>query len=126
MKIGFKNSEVITWEYTPSNQNDLTGFLVKSKETVEPHISKITVVEDMFILSLLWQIELNYGSYLIPQLLFRLNTDHYFSNENSIQDAASVLIVEHSFEIVNRIVDPRKVLTIEEYGAGQEVAKIGN
>lgn len=111
MKLSFKNAEVLFWKYQPSELKNLKGYSVHSREIVEQQISKVTVVDDLFILSLLWKIELNTDRRLLPQLSLHLNTEYYFSTESSIEPEASLMIIEHSIKILKNTFNIKKVST---------------
>jgi hypothetical protein len=111
MKAGYKNFEVLKWNYQYRECNDLVGFQVHSKEILTPQISKIIVVDDLFSLSLLWVFELNKSSVHLPQLLYEINVNYLFSTEKFIEPNFPNLIINHSLKVASEEFNKQKLNT---------------
>jgi hypothetical protein len=112
MRGSYNHHEVLKWQYKKGITTPLVGFTVNSKETFTPQICKVTVVNDIFSLSLFWSFDLNKLSTHLPGLTYEIIVHYFFTTEKSIDRNDSSTLIQHSLQIAFDEFNKRKAETL--------------
>jgi hypothetical protein len=102
----------LKWQYRSGELDDLVGFPVHSKEALSLQISKITVVNDLFSLSLLWAFDLNKSSQHLPGIVYEIIVRYFFSTDKYIGFDLPKTIINHSLQVAFHEFNKRKIETL--------------